>query len=180
MPRRPLKLYVITWQISSMAARDDRLRLLMAERLSDPEFLHHIATPAMPSPSGDPALYRLAAIVDREAIPCLTAKQSRIFRCVLRGMTQEEIGRACGVNQSSVSLAIHGGLVYRGPYAGRRYGGLFWKLAGRTVRSAEARDILEQLAERDIDALVSVRRGKSPWTRRWLRLADPHRLPRRG
>lgn len=163
-----------------MAGRDDRLRLMMAERFSDPELLHHLATLAMPSPSDDPLLRRLAAIVERDAVPRLTARQRLVFRCVLRGMTQEEIGRACGVNQSTVSMAIHGAPIYRGPYAGRRHGGLFWKLAGGTVRNAEAQDILENLSERDADLPVSIRRGKSPWTRRRLRLADPRRLPGRG
>jgi hypothetical protein len=163
----------------NMAGRDDRLRLQMAERLSDPRFLWHLATIAMPSPDGDPLLDRLASFVERYGVPTLTNKQRRIYKCVLRGMTQEEIGKACGIRQSTVSIAIHGVLLYGGPYAGRRYGGVFWKLAGEVVRRAEARDILEQLAEHDNDIPASIRRGKLPWTRRQLRLLNPRRIPRR-
>lgn len=151
-----------------MARRSDRLQLRMVEWMSDPKFIYHLATLSMPSPDGDPLLYRLAQIIEREAVGCLTTKQRQIFRCVLRGMTQQEIGRSCGIHQTSVHKALHGNLIYAGSDAGKRFGGLFWKLAKIAACNVEVRDILEQLSERNEDVLTSVRRGKSPWTKRWL------------
>ena len=87
-------------------------------------------------------------------------------------MTQEEIGRRLGCCQTSVHKALYGNLVYSGPDAGKRFGGLFRKMARLAIRNSEIRDLLERLAEAETDMGIAVRRGRAPHTRRHLRPGD--------
>ena len=154
-----------------MARRDDRLRLLMLERLSDPDFVYRMVL----HPPGDDLVDKLADLVDDPEIQKgLTDKQRRVMALAFCGLTQEEIASLMGIHQTTVHKALRGNLVYSGPYAGRRHGGAFWKLAKAAVERTDVRDLLERIAERDEDRRLAAKRGGSPWTRR-----HPKRLIKR-
>jgi hypothetical protein len=146
-----------------MTRRDDRLRLLMLERLSDPDFVYRMVL----HPPGDDLVDKLANLVDDpETHKGLTNKQRRVMALAFCGLTQEEIASLMGVCQPTIHKALHGNLVYSGPYAGRRHGGAFWKLAKAAVERTDVRDLLEQITERDKDRRLAAKRGEPPWTRR--------------
>jgi len=145
-----------------MARRDDRLRLLMLERLSDPDFVYRMVL----HPPGDDLVDKLADIMDSEVPGNLTDRQRRVMALAFCGLTQEKIASLMGIHQTTVHKTLHGNLVYSGPYAGRRHGGAFWKLAKAAVGRADVRDLLERIAEQDEDRQLAAKRGGSPWTRR--------------
>jgi len=55
----------------------------------------------------------------REAIELLTPKQNHIIKELLKGKTQTAIAKELGINQSSISLTLHGA---------HNYGGIIRKL----------------------------------------------------
>jgi len=135
----------------------------MLERLSDPDFVYRMVL----HPPGDDLVDKLADLVDDPEIhKGLTNKQRRVMALALCGLTQEEIAGLIGIHQTTVHKTLRGSLVYSGPYAGRRHGGAFWKLAKAAVKRADIRDLLEQIAECDEDRQLAAKRGGSPWTRR--------------
>ncbi len=130
-----------------MAKRDDRLRLMMLERLSDPDFVYRLV---LQPPSDDP-VGKLAAAMDEEVSSNLTDRQKTVLALTFCGMTQERIAHLLGIHQTTIHKTIHGNLVYAGPHKGRRYGGALWRLAKAAVKRADVRDLLEQIAECEAD-----------------------------
>jgi hypothetical protein len=76
----------------------------------------------------------------------LTKKQKRIIYLYLQGLTQEEISKITGTNQSSIVKSMTGNTVYEGGKK-RQYGGSFNKLKRLCNEDSETQEILKEIQE---------------------------------
>jgi DNA-binding CsgD family transcriptional regulator len=82
-------------------------------------------------------------LVDSE----LTVRQREVLHLTAEGLTQTEIAKKLGVNQSSITKSIHGNTDYK---KGKRvYGGARKKLVKLITKDAEIQDIFHKISELD-------------------------------
>lgn len=76
----------------------------------------------------------------------LTKRQKEVLKLTAEGLTQTEIAKELGVNQSSVTKSRHGNCDYRGNQR-RVYGGSEKKIKKLAEQDPEIQAILKRLAE---------------------------------
>ena len=77
----------------------------------------------------------------------LTIRQNQVVKLYIKGLTQNEIAKELGINQTSVHKVLHGNIDYRNPNGKRRYGGAFKKIMKLCQMDEEIQDILSELQE---------------------------------
>jgi DNA-binding CsgD family transcriptional regulator len=77
----------------------------------------------------------------------LTDRQKQVIKLYADGYTQMEIAKKLGINQSSITKAIHGNCQYLPGEGKRTYGGCEKKLKKIVEKDEVIQDILRQLLE---------------------------------
>ncbi len=75
----------------------------------------------------------------------LTERQKQVIKLSIEGLTQNEIARKLGINQTSVHKVLRGNIDYRN--GKRRYGGAFKKIFKLCQFDNEIQHILEEIKD---------------------------------
>lgn len=75
----------------------------------------------------------------------LTERQKQVIKLSMQGLTQNEIAKKLGINQTSVHKVLRGNIDYRN--SRRRYGGAFKKMIKLCKADKQIQDILKEMQE---------------------------------
>jgi len=76
----------------------------------------------------------------------LTERQKEVIKLIATGMTQMEVAKLLGINQSSITKSMHGNKDYSNNQR-RSYGGSARKLVRLAAKDPEIQEILKKISE---------------------------------
>jgi DNA-binding CsgD family transcriptional regulator len=88
-------------------------------------------------------LNRMWQIIDKG----LTKRQKEVLKLSMEGLTQNEIAKILGINQTSVHKVLRGNIDYKTKDMKRRYGGAFKKISKLCQIDPEIQRILHEIQD---------------------------------
>ena len=137
--------------------RSDKYQHLLVETPSSPDMLTEFAdfrglTGQLNAAAYNEEMYELKTLLKAERWKLieekLTPRQREVIEYLASGMTQIEVAKKLGVNQSSITKSVNGNCDYGNKKRGKKvYGGAKKKLRRHQAQSDEIQAILDRMAE---------------------------------